>query len=130
MPTRHVLVVACRNARSERLRDALVARAQRESTEFTLLLPAPEDDADEARRLIREAVESLRGVGLDVAGRLGESDPCATVEEVWDPGEYDEIVVCTLPPGRSHWLEQDVPGRLGRMTGVPVEHVVAGSGLR
>jgi hypothetical protein len=130
VPTRHVLVVACRSARSEQLRDALHARAQREATEYTLLLPAPEDDADEARTLIRSAVESLRDSGLDVAGRLGESDPCATVEEGWDPGEYDEIVVCTLPSGRSHWLEQDVPARLGQMTGVPVEHVVAFDGLR
>ena len=126
-PTRHVLVVACLAAGSQSLRAALGERARREATEFTLLMPAPAA-AGEAGALIRAAVERLRADGLDVAGLLGEADPCAAVEQMWDPGEYDEIVVATLAPERSHWVEHDLPARLKRITGVPVEHVVAGAG--
>jgi hypothetical protein len=125
-PTRHVLVVACLTAGSRSLRAALRERARREPTEFTLLMPAP-PAAGEAGALIRAAVERLRADGLDVAGLLGEADPCAAVEHMWDPAEYDEIVVATLARERSHWLEHDLPARLEGMTGVPVEHVVAGA---
>jgi hypothetical protein len=119
-----VLVIASRTAVAEELRAALLARAQRGPVELTLLLPAPEA-AGEAGPLLRGAVERLRAAGLDVAGRLGPADPCAAVEEVWEPGEYDEIVLATLAPERSHWLALDVPSRIEALTGVTVAHVVA-----
>jgi hypothetical protein len=122
---RHVLVVACRTAASEALRAALLEHARRRPTEYTLLLPAP--PAANAGALLRRAVDRLRAVGLDVAGLLGEPDPCDAVAEVWDPGEYDEIVVATLPPLRSQWLAAEVPERIARLTGAPVATVVAGS---
>jgi hypothetical protein len=124
MPRRHVLVVARHTARSDRLHAALLARAQEGPAEFTLLLPAPVD-ADEALPLIRDVVARLRAAGLDVAGRLGEEDPYAAVAEVWDPAEYDEIVIGTLAPERSRWLALDVLARIEGLTGVEVVHVVA-----
>jgi hypothetical protein len=121
---RHVLVVASRTAAAEELRDALLARAAQSPVELTLLYPAP-DHAGEAGTLLRSAVERLRAAGLDVAGQLGEADPYDAVADVWDPGEYDEILVSTLPPGRSHWLTLDLPTRLEQLAGVRVAHVVA-----
>jgi hypothetical protein len=121
--THHVLVVAGRTARADELRRALIARAARSPVELTLLLPAP-DDAGEAGALLCDAVEQLRASGLDVAGRLGEADPYDAVAEVWDPGEYDELVLATLPPERSHWLALDLPARLEQLAGVRVAHVV------
>ena len=47
------------------------------------------------------------------------------VTDVWDPKEYDEIVVSTLPGAASKWLQFDVPHRIARVTGVPVRHVLA-----
>ena len=44
---------------------------------------------------------------------------------VWDPAKFDEIVVSTLPTGTSKWLQIDLPHRVERITGMPVEHVVA-----
>jgi hypothetical protein len=122
---RHVLVIASRTAAADELRAALLARAQRGPVELTLLLPAPEGASGEAGALLRAAVERLREAGLDVAGRLGSEDPCDAVAEAWDPGEYDEIVLATLPPGRSHWLALGLPERIAQLTGLPVEHVVA-----
>jgi hypothetical protein len=125
---RHVLVVASRTAVADELRDALLERAQTGPLEVTLLVPAP-SWAAEAAGLIRNAVERLRRAGLDVAGLLGEADPYGAVEQVWDPAEYDEIVISTLAPDRSHWLRLEVPARVADLTGVPVATVVAASAL-
>jgi hypothetical protein len=121
---RHVLVIASRTAAAGELRAALLARAQRGPIELTLLLPAPEGAGEAGTRLLG-AVEALRAAGLDVAGRLGAADPYDAVAEVWEPGEYDEIVLGTLPPDRSHWLALGLPERIERLTGLTVEHVVA-----
>lgn len=122
-PTRHVLVLAGLTVVSGALRTALLARAARGPAEFTLLLPAPEGCAGHRERLLA-AVERLRADGLDVAGQLGDPDPLVAVSQVWDPVEYDEIVLSTFPPGRSGWLERGVPHALERATGVTVSHVV------
>jgi hypothetical protein len=122
---RHVLVIASRTATAGELRAALLARAQRGPIELTLLLPAPEGASGDAGSLLRGAVEQLRAAGLDVAGRLGSEDPYDAVAELWEPGEYDEIVLGTLPPGDSHWLALGLPQRIERLTGLTVEHVVA-----
>lgn len=121
---RHVLVVASRTAVAAELREALLARAERGPVEFTLLLPAP--PAGEAAVLLRSAVEGLRTAGLDVAGQLGDVDPGRAVAEIWDPDEYDEVIVATLPPDRSQWLAVDVPRQIALWTGTEVELVVAG----
>jgi hypothetical protein len=47
------------------------------------------------------------------------------VVELWEPGRFDEIVVSTLPPGTSKWLEANVPQRIEQETEAPVTHVVA-----
>ena len=45
--------------------------------------------------------------------------------ELWDPMEFDEIVVSTLPTGSSRWLGLDLPRRLEKLTSVAVHHVVS-----
>lgn len=124
--TRHVLVVAGRTARSAALREVLLARAAAGPAEFTLLVPDAdgEEGGGPPQRLL-DAVEQLRAAGLDVAGQLGDPDPLLAVSQVWDPYEFDEVVVSTYPPGRSQWLALDLPGRVERVTGVEVRRVVA-----
>ena len=78
-----------------------------------------------AARRLDQALERMRKAGLEVEGRLGDSDPIAAVHDIWDPKEWDEIVVSTLPTGASRWLQVDAPRRIERMTGVPVTHVVS-----
>jgi hypothetical protein len=126
--TTRVLVVANRTAASDELARALKERTELGPCEFRLLVPAPlqsEGGKEAAKRTMREAVEHLRSQGLNVEGRVGDHDPVVAVHEVWDPGEFDEVVVSTLPTGASRWLALDLPRRIGRLTGVPVTHVVA-----
>jgi hypothetical protein len=74
---------------------------------------------------LAEATEQLRAAGLEVDGTVGNGDPIVAVTEAWDPRQYDEIVVSTLPMGFSKWLHAGLPERVERMTGAPVTHLVS-----
>jgi hypothetical protein len=131
-----VLVVANRTAESPELLDALRARAVQGPCEFTLLVPAtPQGIAwaadmhaggDEAREHRNAFVEELRGVGLDMSdAKVGDPDPLAAVQDEVNMGEYDELIVSTLPLKLSKWLKVDLPSKAEAATGLPVTHVVA-----
>ena len=38
-------------------------------------------------------------------------------------GEFDELVISTLPQRASKWLKLDLPSKAERATGLPVTHV-------
>jgi hypothetical protein len=119
----HVLVVANLTATSDELLAALRERAERGACRFTLLMPRSGPDSD---KRLGEAVKTMRKSGLKkVEGRPGDPDPIVAVMEIWDPMEFDEIVVSTLPTGVSRWLGLDLPRRLERLTSVSVRHVVS-----
>ena len=54
---------------------------------------------------------------------LGDADPIVAVQEAWDPGRYDEVVVSTLADGASRWLQIDLPHRVAKLTDCQVRHV-------
>jgi hypothetical protein len=119
----HVLVVANITATSEELLAALSERAQQGACRFTLLMPR---GGPEPEQRLGAALERMREAGLEkVSGRVGDRDPVVAVMEMWDPLQYDEIVVSTLPTGTSRWLGLDLPRRLERLTSVNVRHVVS-----
>jgi hypothetical protein len=119
----HVLVVANVTATSDELLAALKEREKQGACRFTLVMPRSGTGAAER---LEEALEAMRGAGLGkVDGRVGDPDPVVAAMDVWDPREFDEIVVSTLPTGVSRWLGLDLPRRLEKLTGVTVHHVVA-----
>jgi hypothetical protein len=119
----HVLVVANVTATSDELLAALRERAERGACRFTLLMPREGSDT-QAR--LEEALGAMRAAGLEhVSGKTGVQDPIVATMEVWDPREFDEIVVSTLPTGSSRWLGLDLPHRLEKLTATPVLHVVS-----
>ena len=123
-----VLVVAHITAVSDELLAALRERAEEGAVRFTLLVPARgagREGRQAAQARLEEALERMREAGLEVEGRVGPPDPAAAVSAVWDPGEFDEVIVSTLPTGTSRWLRIDLPARVERITGVAVTHVVA-----
>ncbi len=119
-----VLVVANRTADSPELLDALRARAERGPVRFTLLAPASTGREATARQL-ESALELMRDAGLDVSGRVGHRDPTSAVTDTWDPGEFDEVIVSTLPEQTSKWLSINLPQRVAKLTDAMVTHVVA-----
>ena len=124
---RNVLVVANVTAASDELLTALKARAEKQPATFTLIVPATPfgGGREAAQAKVEEAVGQLRAAGLEATGEVGDSDPLIAVAEKWDPQEYDEIVVSTLPMRFSKWLHAGLPERISKLTGAPVTHVVA-----
>ena len=119
-----VLVVANRTADSPELLDALRARAERGPVRFTLLAPAS-TGREATERQLESALEVMRAAGLDVSGRIGHRDPTSAVADAWDPAEFDEVIVSTLPAQTSKWLSVNLPQRVTKLTDAIVPHVVA-----
>jgi hypothetical protein len=123
-----VLVVANVTATSPELIEALEERDGRGPCSFALLIPAPSGGSagrQAAQTRLDEVLEALRAEGLEVQGEVGDHDPVVAFHELWDPKTFDEVIVSTLPTGSSRWLAIDLPRRFEKISGVPVQHVVA-----
>ena len=130
-----VLVVANRTAESPELLMALQERAARGPCEYMLLVPqtphglawAADPDAghDEAEQHRKAFLDELREEGLNVIdAKVGDPDPLAAIQDECNFGEYDEVIVSTLPLTVSKWLRIDLPRKARAATGLPVTHVV------
>jgi hypothetical protein len=124
MPFRkHLLVVANQTVDSPDLLTALGERAGQGPIHVTLLAPVLWSEREEARARLDEACRGLRERGIESDGVLGDADPVVAVQEVWDPGRFDEIVVSTFATGASRWMQIDLPHRIAKLTDCTVRHV-------
>jgi hypothetical protein len=124
MPFRtHLLVVANQTIGSSDLRTALEERAEQGPIHVTLLAPVLWSEREEARARLDEECEGLRENGIECEGVLGDADPVVAVQEVWDPGRFDEIMVSTFATGASRWMQIDLPHRVAKLTDCTVRHV-------
>jgi hypothetical protein len=136
-----VLVVAHQTAATAPLLDAIRERAQRSPVRFHLLVPSqphglhkvldPEDHGEqEARRVLQDALPKLSAAaGTEVTGDLGVPEPLAAIQDAVNLGDYDEIIISTLPLGVSRWLKLDLISK-ARGLGLPVTHVLAPSDVQ
>jgi hypothetical protein len=124
MPFRtHLLVVANQTVDSPDLLSALGERAQQGPIHVTLLAPVLWSEREEARARLDEACARLRERGIEVEGVLGDADPMVAVQEVWNPGRFDEVVVSTFTTGASRWMQIDLPHRIAKLTDCTVRHI-------
>jgi hypothetical protein len=121
--TTHLLVVANRTVDSPELLDALRERARGGPIHVTLLAPTTWSERDEAQQRLAAAVAALAESDVPAEGMLADADPIVAVQEAWNPGRYDEVVVSTLTEGASRWLQIDLPHRVARLTDCQVRHV-------
>jgi GABA permease len=83
------------------------------------------DDArNEAGARLRRSVATLERAGYDVRGRTGDEDPFLAVEDALREFGADEVIISTLPPETSRWLERGLVGQVRERVDVPVTHVV------
>lgn len=125
-PTR-VLVVAHRTAATPRLLDEVRSRARRSPCAFTLLVPRPywDPDTDEAAITLELAIPLLaEAAGGPVEGIVGDNDPFVAVQQTVERGDFDELIISTLPARVSRWLRRDLPHRVESF-GLPVTVVTA-----
>jgi hypothetical protein len=134
----NVLVVAHQTAATAPLLDAVRERAQQSPARFHLVVPRrphglakvadPEEyGQDEAQRVMSDALPKLSAVaGHEVTGNVGDAEPLMAIQDAINLGQYDEIIVSTLPLGISKWLKLDLISK-ARGLGLPVTHVLAPS---
>jgi hypothetical protein len=135
-----VLVVAHQTAATAPLLDAVKSRAQRGPASFHLVVPRqphglnklldPEDyGREEAERVLADALPKLSvATGQELTGDIGDSEPLSAIQDAVNLGDYDEIIISTLPLGVSRWLKLDLISK-ARALGLPVTHVLAPSGV-
>jgi hypothetical protein len=118
-PSRRLLVVANRTASAPQLMDEVTRRA-RDGWDIALLVPPerhpdhPDWTPDEARGLVQRAAGD-RPVTLVEYGE----DAAATIAELAERGECDEILLSTPPEHHQHWHRHTLPKRLQAL-GIPV----------
>uniref|UniRef100_A0A7V4A1H1 Universal stress protein n=1 Tax=Thermus tengchongensis TaxID=1214928 RepID=A0A7V4A1H1_9DEIN len=131
------LVVAHRTAKSPELARKLAELRSRDpEARFVLLVPAVPPagwvyEEGEIQRQAKEEAEAAKaaleaqGISIEEA-KPGDVSPILALEEelMAHPGEYQAIVLATLPPGLSRWLRLDVHSQAERF-GLPVIHVIA-----
>jgi GABA permease len=78
----------------------------------------------EAQTRLDGSLTSMRAVGLDAAGEIGDGDPVQAIEDAVRTFQPDELIISTHPAGRSHWLERGVVGKARERFDLPVTHVV------
>jgi hypothetical protein len=112
------LIVANRTAATPLLLEEVKRRARERATTFSLLIP----NADSTKHpdwTMESAVELLgRAAGSSVDALIGDAEPFESVKRALEEGQYDDVLISTLPKRASAWLRRDLPGRV--RLGVPV----------
>jgi hypothetical protein len=138
------LVVAHQTAASAELIRHLTRVASDDETAcFTIVVPAtepgqllvwePGDATTIAQAKAVQAQALYEREGLKVHRSLaGPPSPVRAIAEELDanPGLHQGVILCTLPPGVSHWLGVDAPNIANEQFTVPVVHIVAGTAYR
>jgi hypothetical protein len=136
---RHYLVVANQTLKQPELTEKIRTCNEAGPCDFFLLVPAtrshgplrwtPADAFAVARRRLDSALERFRALGADVVGDVGDPSPVVAIGDVLRRRSFDALILSTLPVGPSQWLRGDVPVRIQRLFGIPVELVTPPSHL-
>ena len=118
-PVRRVLIVANRTAATPTLMDHVKGLAKERPTAFSLLIPdAPKSEhTDWTMELASPLLERAARRPGRGPHRRGRS--LRAIRRAVADGDYDEIVISTLPRRVSRWLRRDLPRRVESL-GLPV----------
>lgn len=129
----NVLVVAHQTAATPALLEAVRARARQGPAHFHLVVPDPEHPHlrssrghSAGERVLELALPLIdEASGGEADGSVSNRrDPMDAIEETLRAGEYDEIILSTLPRRVSLWLHVDLPRRVAHL-GLPLTTVIA-----
>jgi hypothetical protein len=118
-----VLIVANRTASTPRLIEAVRRRAEASPCEFALPIPDV-TDRKAADWTLETALPLLRPAARRrVEGLVGGPDPFESVRAAVQQGNFDEIIISTLPRRVSKWLRRDLIRRVEGL-GLPVTAII------
>jgi len=137
---RRILVIANRTCPCPTLADEVARRASDAPTDVRVVAPALNSrlrhwlsDVDEALTRAHErlelAITALRRRGVVARGEIGDADPLLAIEDALAGFPADEIVIATLPAGRSNWIERRLVEKATTRFGIPIAHLVSGYDL-
>jgi len=101
--------------------------------EFHIVVPATAPSRfawseGQARAVASERLESalrwFSSIGATATGEVADEHPLYAMRDALRDRPVDEIIISTLPPGKSKWLRQDLPRKAQREFEIPVTHVV------
>ncbi|HEU5212903.1 MAG TPA: hypothetical protein VFU10_09055 [Gaiellaceae bacterium] len=132
---RRILVIANETVGGDTLIREIRRRSEGAATQVLVVAPALNShvrhwtsDEDGARAAaagrLDKSVRELRAAGVDVEGRVGDSDPLQAIEDALRTFGADEILISTHPEGRSNWLERGVVEAATERFTPPVSHVI------
>jgi hypothetical protein len=135
-PGRRILVVANRTCPCPTLADEVARRARAAPTDVLVVAPALNSrlrhwvsDVDEALARAQErldlAIAALRRRGVIARGEIGDADPLLAIADALASFPADEIVIATLPAGRSNWIERGLVAKATARFGIPIAHLVS-----
>jgi hypothetical protein len=133
---RRILVIANRTCPCPTLADEVAGRANAAPTAVLIVAPALNSrlrhwlsDVDDALARAHErlelAITALRRRGVVARGEIGDADPLLAIEDALARFPADEIVIATLPAGRSNWIERGLVEKATARFGLPIAHLVS-----
>jgi hypothetical protein len=116
---RRTLIVANLTASTPALLQEVERRAVESPTTFALLIPNV-DPKHAADWTPAKALQLLsRAAGSPVESLIGRDDPFESVRQALADGDFDDVIISTLPKRTSEWLRRDLPSRVEKLD-VPV----------
>jgi hypothetical protein len=135
-----ILVVANRTCPCPLLLDEVARRASDAPIDVLVVVPALNSrlrhwlsDVDDAVARAHErldvALADLGTRGVDARGEVGDANPLVAIDDALAHFPASAIVIATLPPGESNWLERGLIEKATARFDVPVTHLVSSEGL-
>ena len=133
---RRILVIANRTCPCPTLAEAVARRASAAPIDVLIVAPALNSrlrhwlsDVDEALARAQErldlAITALQRRGIVARGEIGDADPLLAIADALANFPAEEIVIATLPPGRSNWIERGLVEKATARFGIPITHLVS-----
>lgn len=123
----HTLVVATKTVAAPDLVTRLKERAGGSPHRYTIVCPRA-DDVGEAEIVLDLAstLAELYRADVDATGQPMSPDPFLAVKNAIEHYRIDEVLISTFAGESSHWLEQDLVGRVREITDKQVQHIEVG----
>ena len=135
-----LLVVANRTCPCPVLLDEVARRGSTAPIHVLVVVPALnsrlrhwlsdiDDAVARAHERLEVALADLRTRGVSARGEVGDANPLVAIDDALARFPASAIVIATLPPGQSNWLERGLIDNARARFDVPVTHLVSSEGL-